>query len=790
MADKLRAYRRKRDFETSPEPRGGTPDGGQPLFVVQKHAARRLHYDFRLQIGGVLASWAVPKGPSMDPGVKRLAVHVEDHPLDYAQFEGDIPAGHYGAGHVDIWDSGHWEARGNAARGLAQGHLRFRLHGRRLHGDWLLVRTHGEQWLLRKVRDTAPARPAPAARAALPGKAAAMPRQLRPPLATLAERPPPDAGWRYEVKYDGYRMLCELRPGRVRFISRSGHDWTARMRPLAEAIAALKLGQGWLDGEVVVFDRHGISDFQLLQNALDGEADGLRFVVFDLPYWEGRDLRGMPLSVRQHWLEVLLEHAPAPLMLTQRLALADVHEANQAWTQACQLHLEGLIAKRADAAYRPGRGHDWLKLKCRPRQEFVIGGYTPPSGARQHFGALLLGLRRGKRLQYVGRTGTGFTDASLRRLMARLRPLAQADCPFVQRPPDSGQAHWVRPELVAEVAYAGVTADQRLRQAAFIALREDKPAAQVDDPAPEPPARPRRTAMPDRIGKIAITHPDRIVLRDPDTSKLELARYYEAIGPRILPHLQKRRVALVRYPDGADKPGFFQKHITTDLPKGVSRDAAGDLTIDSLEGLIALVQLGVIELHTWGSRAPKTEAPDRLTLDLDPGEGVDWRAIVEGAQLARGLMQEVGLVPFLKSTGGKGLHLVAPLKPIAGWEDVKALAHGLASRLESVLPGRFVANMAKAKRRGRIFVDYLRNGNGATAIAAFSVRGRAGGPVSMPLPWELLDAGEDLRGPAFNLRNARQWAETHPDPWADYAASRRQVGPRMLARLGLEPAQG
>ncbi|OZI74782.1 DNA ligase D [Bordetella genomosp. 12] len=781
MAGKLQAYRAKRDFSASPEPRGEIRAQDAAVFVVQKHAARRLHYDFRLQIGGVLVSWAVPKAPSTDPAIKRLAVRVEDHPLEYAQFAGDIPAGHYGAGHVDIWDSGHWQMDGDPARALKRGHLRFRLEGQRLQGEWALIQTRADQWLLRKLQDR-PAGPRPDT---LPGKAAAMPSRMPPPLATLAERPPPGAHWNYEVKYDGYRMSCALRAGKVRFISRNGLDWTARLQALADAIAAMRLGQGWLDGEVVVFNRQGISDFQLLQNALDGDASALRFVVFDIPYWEGRDLRGVSLSQRQHWLRVLLEQAPAPLMLTQSIEVADAAQAGQAWAQACRLGLEGLIAKRAEAPYAPGRGQDWLKLKCRPRQEFVIGGYTPPAGGREHFGALLLGLRRGKRLEYVGRAGTGFDAATLRRLKDRMQALTQPGSPFVHLPPAAKGATWLQPELVAEVTYAGLTREGRLRQAAFVGLRADKPAAQVDDPAPAPPVRPEAPAMPEQIRRITISHPARIVLRQPDTSKLTLARYYEAIGPRILPQLQKRRVALLRYPEGVDHKGFFQKHITSPLPAGVSRDPQGNLTIDTLEGLIALVQWGVIELHTWNARAPKNDCPDRLILDLDPGEGVSWATLVEGAQLARGLMQEVGLVPFLKSTGGKGLHLVAPLRPLAGWDEVKMLAHGLADRLERLLPDRFVANMAKAKRRGRIFVDYLRNGNGATAVAAFSVRARPGGPVSLPLPWEMLDPAQDLRGPAFNLRNACAWVENNPNPWADYATSRRQVGPRMLGRLGL-----
>lgn len=817
MTQSLRQYREKRDFRATAEPAGAArrrrtaARASEGLsFVIQRHQARRLHYDFRLEIDGVLVSWAVPKGPSRDPSVKRLAVHVEDHPLEYGGFSGDIPKGQYGAGHVDIWDSGVWIPRGDPRQGLRRGKLHFALHGRRLAGDWVLVRMSGEhdQWLLRKEDDEAavpgddaeraPATPPPArghAPAAAPrGRRAAMPRTLAPQLATLVDSPPHGPGWSYEVKYDGYRILAACSAGGVRLVSRGNEDWQARMAPLARALGALKLGRGWLDGEVVVLDERGVADFQLLQNALDGQAEGLVFVAFDLPFWNGEDLRALPLQARQERLEDLLQDVPqdAPLMLTQRLPVADDTEGKAAWNEACRLSLEGLICKRLDAPYRSGRSQSWLKLKCHPRQEFIVGGYTEPTGARRHLGALLVGLREGRRLRYAGRVGTGFGAATLRTLGQRLAALRQDAKPFsgdVPRGRGDAAMHWVRPELVAEVNYAGITRDGLLRQASFAGLRADKPASEVrGEAAKRPPA--ARTAAPSRrarggraeVAGVGISHPDRLAYREPDYTKLQLAEYYAAIGPHILPHLGQRRVALLRCPDGAGTTCFFQKHLSQALPAGVRRDG-GHLVIESLPGLIALVQYGAIEFHTWGADTRHPDTPDRITLDLDPGPGVGWPAIVEGAQMARLLMQEVGLEPFLKTTGGKGLHLVAPLRPTQPWDTVKDFARALARQLAVALPDRFTANMAKARRERRIFVDYLRNGNGATAVAAFSARARDGAPVSMPLSWDALDAGDDLRGARWNIANALEQARRKPDPWADYAASRRTLGPRMQGRL-------
>ena len=901
MKPSLDTYRRKRDFSATSEPAGAVgarrKRAAAPSFVVQRHQARRLHYDFRLEIDGVLVSWAVPKGPSLDPAVKRLAVHVEDHPLQYGSFEGDIPPGHYGAGHVDIWDSGTWQPAADSQKGLASGHLKFHMQGERLRGEWLLLRTGQDdrQWLLRKLDDefampghdaeadaiteeaaradgsppsrtrgaggktscaspaapgrkTASSRTAPAGKKesskrtaaperqaatqtmATPGRKAAMPADLAPQLATLVDQPPTGSGWSYEVKYDGYRILCRLKGGKAELVSRNDKDWSARMKGLAGAIGKLGLGEGWLDGEVVCFDENGVSSFQRLQQALDGEAQDLTFVAFDIPFWNGRDLRRLPLSKRQAFLDELLADIPegSPLMPTQKLAVADGTQGAAAWTEACRLSLEGLICKKLDSPYTCGRSRTWLKLKCRPRQEFVIGGYTAPSGARTHFGALLVGLRKGRRLEYAGRVGTGFTAATLASLHARLKALHSSENPFSSlregsarygRKP-AGKIQWVKPELVAEVNYAGWTDDRLLRQASFAGLREDKPAAQVQGEqvlpakeavkqaqaagrgargktaaktasrgakkaAPKSAAKPAaRTSGKVVVGGVTVSHPDRLVYTAPDISKADLLSYYESVAGLMMPHLENRRIAMLRCPGGTDATCFFQKHLHGEAPKGIALDAEHVVVRDP-RGLLELAQWGVVEFHTWGSRLPKADKPDRITLDLDPDPDLPWKAVVDGALLVRALMQAVGLQPFLKTTGGKGLHLVAPIKAVHGWDTVKAFAKAMASYLAREAPGHFTASVSKARRRDVIFVDYLRNGSGATAIAAFSARARKGAPVSMPLAWDALTARKDLRFDAFNIRNALETARSGQDPWADYAAGRKAL--RLSAQKDLEP---
>lgn len=868
MNTSLKEYRNKRRFDVTSEPAGAEQsqlsDDQALTYVIQRHEARRLHYDFRLELNGVLVSWAVPKGPSMDPSVKRLAVHVEDHPIEYGGFEGDIPAGQYGAGHVDIWDAGQWEPKGDPVKALAKGHLHFWLRGGRLGGAWVLLRTSKEdnQWLLRKLEDEfaiagydaenepiKPIKEKPKAKkkaSSSPRKGsssteadsatqlpadtpydenllkrkgkARLPQRLSPQLATLVSRPPAGGDWSYEVKYDGYRILCRLENDNVVLLSRSDNDWTTRMSKLAHGISQLKLGDGWLDGEVVSFDKQGVSNFQALQQALDGKAEHLVFVAFDLLFWNGHDLRRRPLAERQALLEAVLADVPADasIMLTQRLPVADATEGSAAWTEACRLSLEGLLCKKLDAPYTAGRNMNWLKLKCRPRQEFVVGGYTAGSGSRSHFGSLLLGLWDGEQLRYTGRVGTGFSAATLKSIHEQLKTRHIDESPFESLPTGKGRfsrgrrsevIQWVQPELVVDVEYAGWTEEKLLRQASFRGLREDKPSSDVvpESASEPPPSRGKKNAKSKTkakrkdteggsivepshvasknegrlVGSTRVSHPKRIVFRDPDITKREVVEYYEAVADLMFPHLEGRHIALLRCPDGTQSTCFFQKHLPGSLPQGVSRDD-GDIIITDPLGAAALAQRGVIEFHTWGSRMPKTERPDRITLDLDPDPNVSWETIVEAALLARTLMQETGLTPFLKTTGGKGLHLVAPLRATHDWDTVKAFARGLASHLASLMPDRFTATVSKARRKDRIFVDYLRNGNGATAVSAFSLRARQGAPVSVPLSWDDLSPDHDLRSDFFNLRNVLRFYTSRPDPWEGYAGQRKTLKKPMI----------
>lgn len=854
MSDDLSSYWKKRDFTRTAEPQGqegtrpGRSSADEPGFVIQRHQARRLHYDFRLEIDGVLKSWAVPKGPSRDPGVKRLAVAVEDHPLEYGGFQGEIPAGEYGAGTVEIWDTGTWQPGGDVRAMLERGHLRFALSGRHLHGEWILLRTgRSGQWLLRKLEDqhvvqgddaddlvpigraaadprddkdgTSPGRAASAGKtpgtvrdarakkiADAPGKAVrrAMPRMIEPQLAVLSDEPPQDTGWSYEVKYDGYRMLCRIDGGKASFFSRTGKDWTARLRPLAEAVAALGLGRGWLDGEVVVFVDHGRSSFQALQNALDSASTAPRFIAFDLPYWAGYDLRGLPLAERQARLRKLLDRLPAeaPISFTDRLDVDEADHAQVAVTEACRLGLEGLIAKRLDAPYEPVRSLSWLKLKCRPRQEFVVAGYTSPAGARKGFGGLLVGVREDGVLRYAGRIGTGFNAQSLAGIHKRLRALHADASPFEHELPAAHRRfpggrrsiHWVRPELVVEAEFSGWTRDGLVRQASFQGIREDKPAGDVGRETAWTGGSRTMTTKPAKaakgvaatVSRVRITHPDKLLYRDPDIDKLSLARYFETVAPYLMPHVKGRRLAFMRCPDGTDGKCFFQKHIPEELPAGLQHDGEHVL-VTSAQGLVWLAQRGVIEIHTWGSSRPRPDSPDRITLDLDPGPGVSWVTLVEAAQLTATLVRELGLEPFLKTTGGKGLHIVAPIRRTLDWETARVFAQAMASHLAGLMPDRFTANMSKEKRAGRIYVDYLRNGENATAIAAFGVRARHNAPVSMPIGWDELTPDQDLREAAFNILNVPQiLKQRQADPWEGYSRAARTVTRAMLEQTGVQ----
>jgi bifunctional non-homologous end joining protein LigD len=767
----LAEYQRKRDFRHTPEPRGGVRSDSDELpYVIQKHHARRLHYDFRLELDGTLKSWAVPKGPSNEPGAKRLAVHVEDHPLDYAKFEGEIPKGHYGAGKVEIWDEGVWTPEGDARAGYRKGHLSFHLEGRRLRGDWDLVqmkgREKGKNWLLiRKQKESVlkVKKPKP--------KAAAMPRMISPQLATLVDTAPAGDDWVYEVKYDGYRMLARIERGKARIYSRNGKDWTARFPRHAAALARLPVKRAWLDGEMAVFQADGNTSFQALQNALDegGEAD-VRYAVFDLLYLDGRDWSERPLIERKERLRGLLSHN-----VNDRLHLfySDHIAApgKEAWEHACEHELEGLIGKRKDAAYVQDRSQSWIKLKCRRGQELVIGGYTEPSGSRSGFGALLMGVReQDGKLRYAGRVGTGFDDETLSALRKRFARLERKSSPFAGAAGRQRGAHWVKPELVAEIQFAGWTDEGLVRQGAFMGLREDKPAREVVR------EKPGKATEENSVAGIAVSHPDRVLYASIGATKLDLARYYESVAEWILPQLRDRPLTVVRCPRGPEHKCFYQRNAHETMPK------RGEFIVaDKLETLIQLVQMGVIELHTWGSRASKPKAPDRMIFDLDPDPDLPWPQVVEGAMLVRTLLTELHLQSFLKTTGGKGLHLVVPLRPGHSWQEVKAFSKSVADHLTETLPEHFTATVSKAARRKKIFIDYLRNQESATAVAAYSARAREGATVSAPLAWDELTA--KVYPSSFDIRTmVARLKHLKADPWEGYA-ERQRITQKMAKML-------
>ena len=788
MPATLQRYRAKRDFDKSPEPRGAAAaSGAERIFVIQKHAATRLHYDFRLELDGVLVSWAVPKGPSLDPADKRMAIHVEDHPLDYAGFEGTIPPKQYGAGKVIVWDRGTWEPVGDPRQGMADGKLVFHLHGDKLGGLWELVDitrpnedrgTGRSSWLLLKKRDAhARARSDFDVLTALPdsvitamsaGEKAPLFKSLKPQLATLARQPPSAGDWLYEAKLDGYRLLTRIERGRVTLLTRSGLDWTAKMPQLAQALSRWSLDSAWLDGEIVILDDAGVPDFGALQNAFDARrAETLVYFVFDLPYLDGIDRRALPLRDRKRLLKQLLDDkADDPVRYCAEL----IGNGAAILQAACEMKLEGVIAKRADAPYVSGRSDAWLKLKCRLRQELIVAGCTERADGTAQIGSLLLGVRDGQGLVSVGRVGTGWSADEAHRLHRLLSKIEVDACPFTDGPPApgrwsrpaTGSVHWVQPKHVAEVDFAAWTADQQIRQASFIALRTDKRAASVvrERPAPSTPMK-------------KITHADRVIDKHSGLTKLDLVRYVESVADRLLPHLADRPLSLLRAPNGLGGKLFFQKHDEGGAIAGVEALANPDpkdlplMLISTRDALLNAAQLNVVEFHTGNARRRNLAKPDRMVFDLDPGEGLPWRHMQDGALLVRTLLDELGLQCWLKTSGGKGLHVVVPCKPTRDFATLSDFSRRIVEHLARTLPSRFVAKSGPKNRVGKIFVDYLRNRDGATTVAAFSARARPGLGVSMPIGWDDLDALE--RSDQWTIADAREHLSfERADPWADY----------------------
>ncbi|MGF6771366.1 bifunctional non-homologous end joining protein LigD [Paraburkholderia sp. GAS199] len=1026
MNDRLDLYKRKRRFDETPEPSGvaarrKTRDKAAAdaalSYVIQEHNARHLHYDFRLELNGSLLSWAVPKGPSLDPSVKRLAVHVEDHPLEYGSFEGEIPPGNYGAGSVLVWDRGTWEPVGGAAQAAkdyAGGKLKFRLHGEKLQGGWTIVRSRmrgsgdKEQWLLIKERDdeardeseydvlkkrpgsvlagkatrkaasrakagtTADARAAskastsarskkPATRRADPKQTdivatrstdslrelaaapaiqgavkAALPASFKPQLATLVDAAPPGDAWSYEIKFDGYRVLVRIdRAGKrdaVKIFTRAGNDWTAKFSKQVKAFDRLDIERAWLDGEAVVLDANGVPNFQALQNAFDAHRpQDIVIYLFDVPFLNGYDLRGVPLEQRRAILRALLDADDDSVL---RFSNDFDFSADDLLKSACDMALEGIIGKRRDSAYTSGRSQAWIKLKCRRRQEFVIGGYSEPAGSRAAFGALLLGVydEDGK-LQYAGRVGTGFDAALLRSVKKALDAHETQRMPFASAPRERSRTpvHWVEPKLVCECNFAEWTSERIVRQASFVSLRDDKPARQivkeaprqgadveqhndtVSDDAASGAAKPRTTkkagtvkaksvdaAAPkttarksaakkaavtkatssptssrkaattkaattkaatakaatktattktattktattktaatktaatktaatktaatktaatktattktaatktaatktattktattqDRIeiAGVRVSHPDRVIDTRSGTRKIDLVRYYESVAEWMLPHVQDRPVSLVRAPEDIGGELFFQKHSQKLSIPNVTQHPGLDpghpplISVDTVEALVGAAQMGTVEFHTWNGVVSNLEKPDRMVFDLDPDASLGWERMIEAAQLTRSLLEELGLVSFCKTSGGKGFHVVVPLAKQAGWDEVKEFSQAVAQHMASTLPKYFSAKMGAQNRKQKIFVDYLRNNRGSSTVAAFSSRARPGLGVSVPLAWD--EVPHTTSGDQWNIDNLHErLADLKRDPWADYAGTRQRITAAMKKRL-------
>ena len=861
----LELYRKKRDFKTTPEPKGKLAKAKRRdlAFVIQKHAATRLHYDFRLELNGVLLSWAVPKGPSLNPNDKRLAMHVEDHPLEYGEFEGIIPAKQYGAGTVMLWDQGTWIPKEDPVAGYKKGKLKFDLHGEKLQGGWTLVRSHGSKyggdkaWLLFKEDDEY-ARTGPEAQivdsrpnsvkthrslkqiAVDPGRVwhsnksvaenvktgakkkpkvridpaksagarkAALPEFISPQLATTTQTIPAGDGWLHEVKYDGYRILARIDAGAVRLFSRNRNDWTKKFSDIARGLADLPLENAWVDGEVVSLDAKGRSSFQALQNALSAiNTSETIYYAFDLPYLNGYDLRRVKVEERKALLKRVIPDAGI-LRYSEHFHV----EGAKFIAQVCGLGLEGMVSKRRDSIYEGTRGNAWLKLKCARQQEFVVGGFTDPEGSRHGFGALLLGVYDGEsKLRYAGKVGTGFNQAQLAKMRRTLDGLVQHTPPFVNPPQgtEARRAHWVKPELVAQVTFTEWTHDDIVRNAAFQGLRDDKRARDVVreeagglpklarrtselDEAPRKEPKPSASKSDkDMIAGVSITNSGKLLYPEAGITKRDLALYYEAVGEWILPHLRNRPLTLLRCPNGWDKETFYQKHADPNVPEVIERVEVQDsdgpalyMMANSVSALVAMAQMGTLELHPWGSRKPKLGFPDRIVFDLDPDDAVEWKEIIEAVKILKTLLDHLGLRGFLKTTGGKGLHVVIPIQPTLPWDPIKGFSQAVAEVLVQTFPDRFTAKLLKISRQKKIFIDYLRNGEGATAVAAYSTRARANAPVSTPIDWTEL--GRDVRFDYFSIKNvpARLKRLKH-DPWAEFSELRQSVTAAMMKNVG------
>jgi bifunctional non-homologous end joining protein LigD len=814
MPSGIDTYRAKRRFAETPEPRGGAAVSDEPIFVIQKHHARRLHYDLRLQIGDALKSWAVPEGPCLDPKVRRFAKLVEDHPVEYATFEGRIPAGNYGAGTVIVWDRGTWVTLADPEEALAAGEIKFRLSGEKLAGGWMLVRLADDptNWLLIKERDVAarplaeydvlvevpnsvvtgrpvdeePPEPRKPVRRKAAGKiigavAAPMPSRWRPQLAGSADAAPRGKGWLHEIKYDGYRTLVFFENGAVRLITRNGHDWTNRYRALAKAFEKLPCKSAIVDGEVVVQDARGVTSLDLLERALsEGDSHAMTYFAFDLPYLDGYDLSATRLVDRKQALEALIDplvDARSPVQFSQHID----GSGDALFLQASRMGLEGIVSKKADARYQQTRSASWVKVKRVDIGTFVVIGFL--SNMPKAASSLILAEEREDGLAYAGRVGSGIGDARARELYSALSKSIRA-MPVVATPRTPG-AQWVEPIWSAEVGYRSRSAGDAPRAPVLLGY------------APRKPARAAKALKPRLVGDrdlaaVHLTNPEREMFAGSGVTKLDLAIYYARVGDWLLPELLRRPVTVIRCPTGDIKDLFYQRHAFAGLPPGVEtieladeEERAAFIAVTEPKGYLGLTQFGAVEFHLWGCRIDDPEHPDRLVMDLDPDETLPWARVCDGAEILRDRLHAMGFRPFLRTTGGKGLHLVMALSGGHEWPLVKGFAEALSRAMAADAPGLFTAVSNKERRKGRIYLDYLRNARGASAVASYSLRARPDFPVATPIGWEELRKLSG--GAAFNRLNlVRRLDSLAADPWDDLASSSLQITTKMRREVGMK----
>lgn len=779
----LTEYRKKRDFKLTREPRAGKPSSQLPIFVVQEHHASHLHYDFRLEAFGKLKSWAIPKGPSAQVGDKRLAVEVEDHPISYANFKGKIPEGQYGAGTVKIWDKGLWIPPKNLKENLEKGHLEFELKGRKLKGRWLLQRTKQttgkkHQWLLIKRHDIAKQDTQNLLKSTTKAKKPdPWLENVSPQLALLVDQVPKGAKWIHEIKFDGYRTLAKIKKGKVELITRNGLDWTEKYVPLDKEFKKLKLENAIFDGEIIVPDEKGHSHFSSLQIAIKNrKMDRALFYLFDLLYLNGNDLRSKPLEIRKQLLKKILQTAKSKKLIFSEHRRS---QGEELFEKACQEGQEGIICKDRTAPYRSGRGGEWQKVKCSKNQEFVIGGYTDPQGNRMGLGALLVGTFENKKFRYVGRVGTGFSDELLSDLIKKLQFLSQNKSPFIiASPKGTDKIHWVKPRLVAEIEFNSWTNDGILRHASFQGLREDKKSQEVHI---EKPIHNEKASVKTKSINIEadfkISHPGRLLYPKLKISKLDVASYYKSIAPWFLKYSGNRPLSLLRCLEQAGENCFFQKHISNLKLNSAKETLIEDqkvISIDSEEGLLQLVQWGALEFHAWQCHIKKPTLPDQIVFDLDPDESISWQKVVKTALLLKNLLENLSLQSFLKTTGGKGLHIHVPIASAYSWEQVKSFAKSVCLQLQSEYPDSYTTNTLKNKRKGKIFLDYLRNGFGATAIAPYSLRSKAAPYAAVPIHWKEMT---QIDGPQFfDLKSTlHRLVRQSKDPWEGYLELKQKI---------------